>query len=74
MNLENISKLNFNTFSLVANTLSAVENERKCWRMVGGVLVEKDVDTVRKEMDTQIANVNEYFYISLFTVFVNFID
>jgi hypothetical protein len=43
--------------SLVANTLSTIENNRRCWRMVGGVLVEKDVDTVRKEMDTQIANV-----------------
>jgi hypothetical protein len=44
--------------SLVANTLSTVETTRRCWRMVGGVLVEKDVETVRKEMDVQIANVN----------------
>ncbi len=58
MNLENISKLSLNKFSLVANTLSAVENERKCWRMVGGVLVEKNVELVRKEMDVQISNVN----------------
>lgn len=44
-------------FSLVANTLSNVEKNRKCWRMVGGVLVEKDLETVKKELDLQITNV-----------------
>jgi hypothetical protein len=41
----------------VANTLSTVETNRRCWRMIGGVLVEKDVETVKKEMDVQIGNV-----------------
>jgi hypothetical protein len=30
--------------------------------MIGGVLVEKDVETVKKEMDIQIANVNKKLY------------
>jgi hypothetical protein len=27
--------------------------------MIGGILVEKDVETVKKEMDIQIGNVGE---------------
>ena len=28
--------------------------------MIGGVLVEKDLETVKKDLDTQIINVNKY--------------
>ena len=34
--------------------------------MVGGVLVEKNVDLVRKEMDIQIANVSDNRFILIF--------
>lgn len=46
--------------SLVGNTLTTVEGNRRCWRMVGGVLVEKDLETIRKDLDIQIANVIYY--------------
>jgi len=28
--------------------------------MIGGVLVEKDLETVKKDLDTQIINVNNH--------------
>lgn len=43
----------------MANTLSTVDSGRKCWRMIEGVLIEKDVDSVRKELDTQIVNIKQ---------------
>ncbi len=46
-------------FSLVANTLSTVDNKRRCWRTVGGVLVEKDAETVKKDLDLQIVNIKQ---------------
>ncbi len=33
--------------------------------MIGGVLVEKDLETVKKEMDLQIANVYRFKYIQI---------
>jgi hypothetical protein len=36
-----------------------VEKNRRCWRMIGGVLVEKDLETVKKDLDLQITNVNK---------------
>jgi len=42
---------------LVGNTLSTNEKSRKCWRMIGGILVEKTVEEVVKELNTQIVNV-----------------
>ena len=43
--------------SLVANTLEGVQNNRRCWRMIGGILVEKDLDTVKQDLVLQITNV-----------------
>lgn len=48
-------------FSLVANTLANVDNKRRCWRQVGGILVEKDAETVRKDLETQIINVFSFY-------------
>jgi hypothetical protein len=39
--------------------LSTVEKNRRCWRMIGGVLVEKDLETVKKDMDIQITNIKQ---------------
>ena len=45
--------------SLVANTLSTVDGTRKCWRMIEGVLIEKDVEAIKKELDIQIINIKQ---------------
>jgi len=37
--------------------VSTIEKNRRCWRMIGGILVEKDLDTVKKDLDSQIINV-----------------
>jgi len=36
---------------LVANTISKVDGDRKCWRMIEGILIEKNAEAVRKELD-----------------------
>ncbi len=47
----------FYNFSLVATTLSNLSGERKCFRKIGGVLVEKDLIAVKKDLDVEIANI-----------------
>jgi len=64
---------------LVGNTLSTIEKNRRCWRMIGGVLVEKDLETVKKDLDTQIINVNNhnfmiwYYYIIFLKNYLKYI-
>lgn len=36
-----------------------MDNERKCWRMIEGTLVEKNIETVKKELDLQIMNIKQ---------------
>merc|ERR1712032_24471 len=45
--------------SLVGNTLATIEKNRRCWRTIGGVIVEKDLDTVKKDLDGQIFNIKQ---------------
>ena len=41
----------------MATTLSNLTGERKCFRKIGGVLVEKDLISVKKDLDVEIANI-----------------
>lgn len=45
--------------NLVASTLAALKNNRKCFRKIGGVLVEKDSDTVKKDLEVEISNIKQ---------------
>lgn len=45
--------------NLVASTLANLKNNRKCFRKIGGVLVEKDSDTVKKDLEVEIANIKQ---------------
>ncbi len=36
-----------------------MDNERKCWRMIEGTLVEKNIEIVKKELDLQIMNIKQ---------------
>merc|ERR1712046_437395 len=42
--------------SLVVKTLSGVKPERKCWRLIGGILVEKTAGEVLPQITTNNAN------------------
>ncbi len=46
-------------YSLVANTLSKLNDNRKCFRKIGDNLVEKDLDTVKKDLKIEIANIKQ---------------
>ena len=45
--------LQMNDHQLVLNTFKGMDDSRKCWRLVGGVLVEKSVGIVRPNIDAQ---------------------
>ena len=45
--------------NLVASTLAQLKNNRKCFRKIGGVLVEKDSDTVKKDLEIEISNIKQ---------------
>lgn len=45
--------------NLVATALGNLKSNRKCFRKIGGVLVEKDSDTVKKDLDVEIANIKQ---------------
>lgn len=36
-----------------------MDGERKCWRMIESTLVEKNIETVKKELDLQIMNIKQ---------------
>ena len=36
-----------------------MDGERKCWRMIESTLVEKKIETVKKELDLQIMNIKQ---------------
>ena len=44
---------------MVANTLSKLNDNRKCFRKIGDNLVEKDLDTVKKDLKIEIANIKQ---------------
>jgi hypothetical protein len=37
--------------------MSTMENTRKCWRMIGGILVEKNAEEIKRDLANQINNV-----------------
>merc|ERR1719331_3811507 len=45
--------------SLVVKTLSSVKPSRKCWRLIGGVLVEKTAGEVLPEIQTNHNNLEK---------------
>ena len=54
MELEDEKKEN----ELVIESISKLEDTRKCWRLINGVLIEKTKLDVIPEMRTQINNLN----------------
>ena len=54
MELEDEKKEN----ELVIESISKLEDTRKCWRLINGVLIEKTKVDVIPEMRTQINNLN----------------
>ena len=45
-------------FRLVLESVSKLEDDRKCWRLVNGVLFEKTKKDIVPELQTMIANLN----------------
>jgi prefoldin subunit 2 len=44
-------------YTLVLETLRCQAPERKCWRLLGGVLVEKTVVEIAPQLETHIDNI-----------------
>ena len=44
---------------MVATTLSKLSGDRRCFRKIGGVLVEKDLATIKNDLNTEIANIKQ---------------
>ena len=42
--------------NLVLKTLSKLNDNRRCFRKIGGVLVEKDLPTVKKDLELEVSN------------------
>ena len=42
--------------NLVLKTLSKLNDNRRCFRKIGGVLVEKDLPTVKKDLEVEVSN------------------
>ena len=56
----NISKNINNTifiYSLVESTIKNLSENRRCFRKVGGVLVEKDLASIKKDLSVEISNI-----------------
>ena len=57
MNVKKISKWQWTqTFRLVLESISKLEDDRRCWRLVNGVLFEKAKKEVVPELEQMIAN------------------
>ena len=57
MNVKKISKQQWTqTFRLVLESISKLEDDRRCWRLVNGVLFEKAKKEVVPELEQMIAN------------------
>ena len=42
--------------NLVLKTLSKLNDNRRCFRKIGGVLVEKDLTSVKKDLEVEVSN------------------
>ena len=57
MNVKKISKQQWTqTCRLVLESISKLEDDRRCWRLVNGVLFEKAKKEVVPELEQMIAN------------------
>ena len=45
--------------SLVANTLSKLNDDRRCFRKIGDNLVEKDLGSIKKDLNVEISNIKQ---------------
>ena len=50
-----MSKICFN-FRLVLETLNPLDDERKCWRLVNGILIEKKKVDLEPDLKLHISN------------------
>ena len=42
-----------------ANTLSKLNDDRRCFRKIGDNLIEKDLSSVKKDLNVEIANIKQ---------------
>merc|ERR1712070_326519 len=52
-------KMDKNEHEMCVKTMSKFDSSRKCWRLVGGVLVERSVGEVLPAVQENVANINE---------------
>ncbi len=43
----------------MANTLSKLSDNRRCFRKIGDTLVEKDLGSIKKDLNIEIANIKQ---------------
>ena len=43
----------------MANTLSKLSDNRRCFRKIGDTLVEKDLGSIKKDLNVEIANIKQ---------------
>ena len=43
----------------MANTLSKLNDNRRCFRKIGDTLVEKDLGSIKKDLNIEIANIKQ---------------
>ena len=43
----------------MANTLSKLSDNRRCFRKIGDTLVEKDLGSIKKDLNIEIANMKQ---------------
>ena len=44
---------------MVANTLAKLSDDRRCFRKIGENLVEKDLGSIKKDLNIEIANIKQ---------------
>ena len=44
---------------MVANTLAKLSDDRRCFRKIGDNLVEKDLGSIKKDLNVEIANIKQ---------------
>ena len=44
---------------MVANTLAKLSEDRRCFRKIGDNLVEKDLGSIKKDLNIEIANIKQ---------------
>ena len=46
----------FNLFRLVLSTIAELEDDRRCWRLVNGILIEKNKVDLEPDLKLHISN------------------